>query len=167
MPPMDDLASLEPAQPLEPIGATDDNDASEAIEVKPRSPSRNGKSKSKRSTTSLPSLILPLITCVGIAGLAFGGYKFFDAARTHVGEQDRFRVAARDIEVTPLPVWIRTDLLAEVQRLADLPDNLNTLDADLAKNPFPGFIPGTRGPGAWGVSALMTCTRTTTVIPPG
>jgi hypothetical protein len=130
----EDLASLEPAQPLEPIGDAGENDAAESTEAKPRSPSRNGKSRNKRSTKSLPNLILPLITCVGIAGLAFGGYKLFDAARTHVGKQDRFRVAARDIEVTPLPVWIRTDLLAEVQRLGDLPDTLNTLDPHLAEN---------------------------------
>jgi hypothetical protein len=134
MPPSDDLIGLEPLQPIEPSGATEADDSSEPTEPKPRSPSRNGKSRSKRSTKSLPSLFLPLLTCVAIAGLAFGGYKLFETARAHVGEQDRFRVAARDIEVTPLPVWIRTDLLAEVQRLGDLSDTLDTLDQQLAEN---------------------------------
>jgi hypothetical protein len=131
---VDDLASVEPAQPLEPIDGSDEHDAKEPTEAKPRSPSRNGKPRSKRGTKGLSSAIVPLITCVGIAGLAIGGYKLFVVARTQVGEQDRFRVAVREIEVTPVPVWIRSDLLAEVQRLGDLPDTLNTLDSQLAEN---------------------------------
>ncbi len=130
---VDDLASLEPAQTLEPNHAAEENDVLNANDGKPRASSRNSKARNKRIPKRLPSLILLLIACVGFGGLVFGGYKLFDAARAHVGEQDRFCVATRNIDVTPLPVWIRTDLVAEVQRIGDLPHTLNTLNPNLTE----------------------------------
>lgn len=130
----DDLASLDALEPIEPRDATGERDISVSAEAKPRSVPRNGKTKIKRGPKSLSGPVLALMTCAFIAGLAFGGYKLFDAAQTHVGHQARFRVAARDVVVTPLPVWIRTDLLADVQRLGDLPDTLDTLDPGLAED---------------------------------
>jgi hypothetical protein len=55
-------------------------------------------------------------------------------ARTYVNQQDRYRVSVREIEVTKPPMWIRGDLLTEVQQLAGLSEILNTLDENLAQD---------------------------------
>jgi cell division septal protein FtsQ len=67
-----------------------------------------------------------------VAAAAFGILKLFETAAKRVREDERFNVATRDIEATPLPAWIRSDLLAQVQRLGALPDSINTLEPDLA-----------------------------------
>jgi hypothetical protein len=88
--------------------------------------------RSKRATPNVPPLVRIVGVLAAVAAVAFAVIKLFDVAAERVREQDRFIVATRDIEATPLPVWVRTDLLAQVQRLAGLSDTLNTLEPDLA-----------------------------------
>ncbi len=104
----------------------------ESPEPKPRAAAKAGKPRAKHKSPTLPPLVIVLGSVAAAAAVAFGGFTLLDTARTQVRQQERFRVSVRDIEATPLPVWIRTDLLAQVQRLGDLPDTLNTLEPDLA-----------------------------------
>jgi hypothetical protein len=69
-----------------------------------------------------------------VAACALGGWRGVAYVQSRVREQERFRVALGDVQVTPLPVWIHGNVLEEVRYLARLPDHLNTLDPHLAAN---------------------------------
>jgi hypothetical protein len=79
----------------------------------------------------LHSAILIVATAILIGVLALGGHKAFSLGRATVTDSERFRLSLREIEITPLPVWIRADLLGQVQRSAGLPDELSSLDIQL------------------------------------
>lgn len=49
-----------------------------------------------------------------------------------VTESDHYRITFEDIEISPLPAWIRADVRAEVVRDAGLESPLSLLDAELA-----------------------------------
>jgi hypothetical protein len=99
---------------------------------KPRSGNKAEKAKTKAPEIRLPSILVMAVTAATVCAAAIGAFLLLDKARSFVSTQDRFRVSTRDIEVTPLPVWIRCDLLAQVQQLSDLPDTLNTMDENVS-----------------------------------
>ena len=65
--------------------------------------------------------------------MAAGGYKLSRIAREQVEQQSRFHIAFTDIQLSPVPVWIRCDLLSEVKYLSGLPDTVNTFEPHLAE----------------------------------
>lgn len=66
-----------------------------------------------------------------VLGVAAGGTRVSALVLRSVEEQQRFQVSLKSIELTPVPVWINTDLLAEVQHLSGLPTTINILEQDL------------------------------------
>src|SRR5262245_17186731 len=101
--------------------------------AKPRSPAKTEKNKPKPAGFRLPSILVMLGTAFTLCAAVIGSYKLLEMARSHVAAQDRFQVSVRDIELTPVPEWIRGDLLAEVQQIAALPSTLNTMDDSLSR----------------------------------
>jgi hypothetical protein len=101
--------------------------------AKPRASGKSEKSKQKPSSSSrLLSILVMLVTAVSLCAAVVGSYKLLGMAHSYVAAQDRFLVGVHDIELTPFPAWIRCDLLAEVQRLGNLPNHLNTMDDGLS-----------------------------------
>src|SRR5438093_8534443 len=99
MPPADQISDLEDSEPL---GAPEPGEGPPALltpesrtpaPARPRVLTRTGKTQRKRGSSLLPPLVPVLTTIIGVAALAFGIYKFFEMARAHVREQDRFRIA--------------------------------------------------------------------------
>jgi cell division septal protein FtsQ len=86
---------------------------------------------SRAGVLQLHSAILIVVTAILIGVVSMGGFKAFTVGRTAVHDSERFRLNLRDVSITPLPVWIRADLLAQVQRAAGLPDELSSLDVQL------------------------------------
>src|SRR5262249_28385225 len=81
----------------------------------------------------LRSVARALLAALVALSVAVGSFKFFGFAQHQVHDQSRFQVSWRDIRITPLPVWIRSDLGEQVRYLSGLPEALNTLDQGLAE----------------------------------
>src|SRR6185295_19968759 len=55
----------------------------------------------------------------------------WDHVREHVMASSQYRLDPKDIEITPPPPWIHTDIKAEVIHEAQLDASLSRLDKDL------------------------------------
>src|SRR5262245_5242877 len=145
MPPIEPSSSAEtpgvvPPSPPQPDAA--DSPGSDSVPVipsKPRGAARASRTRQPQSRSPLTSLLLILGVAGGFCFFAMGLHHCLRMARTYVAQQDRYRIPLRQIEITPLPLWIRGDLLAEVQQLAGLPDMLNTLDENLSQEVHNAF----------------------------
>ena len=130
------MVSSELPTPQTPLELRDSPQAVEEAVVleerKVRGPAKGGKPRSKRTTPRFSQVLITLATALSVAGMGLGGYKLTQTARVSVRQENRFLVPLRDIETTPLPVWIHTDILGEVQRMANLPDVLDTLQHGLS-----------------------------------
>jgi hypothetical protein len=102
--------------------------------AKQRSAPRSAKAKQPRATSMAVSLVVTVGVAGAICAAAIGAYKLSNVARTYLMQQGHYDIAVRDFEITPLPIWIKSDLLAEVQRLAGMADKLNTLDEKLSQD---------------------------------
>jgi hypothetical protein len=72
-----------------------------------------------------------LLMAVVVGLLAFGWSVAWDYVKNHVLAGSDYQLNPRDIVVTPLPVWIHTDVKAEVIRDASLDTSLSILDENL------------------------------------
>jgi hypothetical protein len=76
------------------------------------------------------------VLLLAVLAAAAGGLWFitWDHVRDHVFSAAEYRLDPRNIEVTPPPPWIRTDVKAEVIRNASLDAALSVLDENLTVN---------------------------------
>src|SRR5262245_57757911 len=108
-------ADIPMATPSEPAAEPSGVAAPEPVPAKTRSAGKAEKpekTKSKSPTLSVLSILVTLATALSLFTAVIGCYKLLGMARSYVAGQDRFQVPVREIEITPLPVWIRDDLLA-------------------------------------------------------
>jgi hypothetical protein len=73
-----------------------------------------------------------------VGGLIFatfllGWYLMWHEVRGHVLSSSDYRVTPQEVEITPLPGWIHTDIRAEVFRNASLDGPLSIMDDNLAE----------------------------------
>jgi hypothetical protein len=83
-------------------------------------------------------LLVRLVLTIGLAvaavgAVAYGAVELWRYAQSWALEQPRFQFAVAAVEYTPPPIWVRANLLADVQRSAGLPDTINALEAGLAE----------------------------------
>jgi hypothetical protein len=69
-----------------------------------------------------------LLVVIVLAVAVEGSLVLWPRVRGHVAAQPEYMVAAEDIEVTPIPPWIHTDIKAEVIRDAGLKKKISILD---------------------------------------
>src|SRR5262245_26945887 len=127
-----------PTPPPDPA-VTSATDSAAAMPNKPRTNSRSGRTRQQPPRSPWTSLLLILGVAGTFCAVMFGLYYSLRLARTYVTRQDRYGMSLKEIEVTPLPIWIHGDLLAEVQQLSGLPDRLNTLDQNLSQQVHDAF----------------------------
>jgi len=68
-----------------------------------------------------------VIMCLLVAGVA-AAVAVWRRVRAHVAAQPEYLVSVDDVEITPVPPWIHTDIKAEVIHEAGLNKNLSILD---------------------------------------
>jgi hypothetical protein len=91
---------------------------------------RSARQGSGRAT--VPPLAWGALGLIALIALALGGTKLVPFVRERVHGQTRFQIPLGDIRFTPMPLWVQSDLLTEIQFLSGLPDTVNTLDSSLA-----------------------------------
>ena len=69
--------------------------------------------------------------CVALGGLAWGAAAVWQHVREHVVARDDYRLEARDVEITPSPPWVRSNVKGEALRDAGLTGPLSILDEQL------------------------------------
>ena len=68
------------------------------------------------------------LVIVAIAFVIFGSRGLWKLVRSHVETRPEYQAAADNIEITPLPSWIHSDVKSEVIRDAGLPVAMSILD---------------------------------------
>jgi hypothetical protein len=101
--------------------------------------------KSKSRSLSLPATLKRLIsyltgrgrsTAIAVllgAGFIGGWYMVWREVRGHVLSSRAYRVGPQELEITPLPEWIHSDIRGEVLRSATLDGPLSIMDDNLAE----------------------------------
>lgn len=135
-------AAPEPSDATEPAPekqAPASPPAAEIVTPKPKSSGRTNRSKSASRGSMVPPVLRSLTVAVCVAAVAIGGFVGLQRARNFVMKEDRFQMAFRDVQVPVPPDWVRGDLVGEVQKIAGLPDTLNTLDETLSRQLHDAF----------------------------
>jgi len=105
------------------------------------------KRKKNRPTARLPARLKqflslvrgpgrPVAMVVLLLAVFLGGWYWlwcFGGVGGHVLSLDGYQLTSRDVEITPLPQWIHTDIRAEVFRDASLDGPLSIMDAELTE----------------------------------
>jgi hypothetical protein len=74
-----------------------------------------------------------------VAGFAAGGHFVWTRVREHVAARDDYRLTPKDISITPVPPWIRSDVKAEVIRDSLSSEPLSILDDRLVERIHQAF----------------------------
>ncbi len=72
-----------------------------------------------------------LVGLVALGGMAWGAAAVWQHVREHVATQDDYHLEVRDIEITPSPPWVRSNVKGEALRDAGLTGPLSILDDQL------------------------------------
>src|SRR5487761_1188260 len=84
----------------------------------------------------LPRLFAALLV---LSAAASGGYALWRAVRAQVLASPRYLVAAENVNVSPPPKWIRSDVKNEVVREINLAGPVSVLDEDLGERFYEAF----------------------------
>ena len=94
---------------------------------------------SKLSVLFLPPWRGFTLFVIVVVGGAIAGIAVWPQVREHVMRNDDLWLRAENIEITPLPPWIRSDVRAEVLRDASLDGAISILDPALAQRVAEAF----------------------------
>jgi hypothetical protein len=80
-----------------------------------------------------------LLVVLGLAVIGGGSYGLWKFVEPYVKVKEQYRFAARDINVTPSPPWIHSDVKAESLKQAGIDEQLSVLESGLAERVATAF----------------------------